>query len=192
MAAHIASASASAIQRVSKDEFYRSVRSGDLVFCCGRAEISTAIEDFTNSPFSHVLMTWLPPDSDEWLTIESTMRHGVHVGRLSAYVDSYNGDLVLGRRPVLSEQELRKARDAGLRVLDDAYDWKQEVTLLAHRLLSCVPVEVAEDEYYCSGLQYVMSLATEFPLQRPGPNYPTPEDIWTDSTLIPVCALIRD
>jgi hypothetical protein len=129
MAAHISSVSASEIDLVTKAEFYRSLRSGDLLFCCGRADISRAIEDLTNSPFSHVLMTWLPPDADAWLTIESTFQRGVHVGQLSAYVDGYEGELVLARRPVLTEVELRKARDAGLRVLNDAYDWKQELSI---------------------------------------------------------------
>ena len=189
MAAHIPAAGSSEIPAVTKAEFYGRVRSGDLVFCCGRADISHAIEEVTHSPFSHVLMAWLPPDADAWLTIESTLHHGVHVGQLSAYVDEYEGDLVLARRPVLTEEDLRKARDAGLRVLDDAYDWKQEVSIVGHRLLKCIPVEIPKGEFYCSGLQYFMSLATPHPLQRPGENYPTPEDVWADPTVVPVCAL---
>lgn len=192
MAAHISGVEETEIRRATKAEFYSSVRSGDLVFCAGREAISCAIEDATHSPFSHVLMTWLPPDADTWLTIESTIEHGVHVGQLSSYVDGYDGDLVLARRPVVSEGELRKARDAGLRVLDDAYDWKQEVTLLGHRLWKRIPVEIPKREYYCSGLQYWMSLATRFPLRRPGVNYPTPEDVWEDQTVVPVCALRRE
>ena len=191
MAAHIASANGSEIQAVTKREFYDNLRSGDLVFCCGSADVSKAIEELTHSPFSHVLMAWLPPDSDTWLTIESTLQHGVHVGQLATDVDDYEGDLVLARRPVLSGEEIRKARDAGLQVLDDAYDWKQEVSVVGHRLLRCIPVEIPQREYYCSGLLYLMSLATKYPLQRPGPNYPTPEDVWTDPTVVPVCALER-
>jgi hypothetical protein len=189
MAAHISSAGASGIGAVSKSEFYGKVRSGDLVFCCGRADVSKAIEELTHSPFSHVLMAWLPPDSDTWLTIESTLQHGVHVGRLADYVDRYDGDLVLARRPVLSEGEIRKAREAGLEVLDDAYDWRQEVSVVGHRLLKCVPVEIPKREYYCSGLLYWMSLATKYPLQRPEENYPTPEDVWEDPTVVAVCVL---
>ncbi len=110
------------------------------------------------------------------------------MGQLADYVDGYDGELVLARRPVLTEEEIRKARDAGLRVLDDAYDWKQEVSIAGHRLLKCLPVEIPQKEYYCSGLQYFMSLATRYPLQRPGLNYPTPEDVWADPTVVPVCA----
>lgn len=188
MAPHISSVAASKIMRVTKEEFYRNVQSGDLVFCCGRAGISKAIEDVTSSAFSHVLMAWLPPDADKWLTIESTSQHGVHIGQLSTYIDDYDGDLVLARRPALTAADLRRARDAGLQLLDDAYDWRQEASIAGHRLLKCIPVEIPKNEYYCSGLQYMMSLATPFPLQRPGPNYPTPEDVWTDPTVVPVCA----
>lgn len=191
MAAHISAIDGLKIPAVTKAEFYSQVRSGDLVFCCGRAEISRVIEDVTHSVFSHVLMAWLPPDADAWLTIESTFDHGVHVGQLSTYVDEYAGDLVLARRPVLTETDLRKARDAGLRVLDDSYDWKQEVCIAGHRLLKCFPVEIPKREYFCSGLLYFMSLATPYPLERPGENYPTPEDVWGDSTVVPVCVLRR-
>jgi hypothetical protein len=189
---HLSAINGPEVPEVTKAEFYAKLRSGDLVFCCGRAEISKVIESVTDSVFSHVLMAWLPPDSDAWLTIESTFQHGVHVGQLSSYVDGYEGDLVLARRPVLGEQDVRKARDAGLRVLDDAYDWKQEVSIVGHKLLACIPVEIPEREYYCSGLQYWMSLATSYPLRRPGVNYPTPEDLWVDPTVVPVCRLKRD
>jgi hypothetical protein len=189
MAAHISTVGGSGIEAVTKAEFYARLKSGDLLFCCGRTDISRAIEDVTHSAFSHVLMAWLPPDADAWLTIESTLQHGVHIGQMSAYVETYDGELVLARRPVLTEEDLRKARDAGLRVLDDAYDWRQEVSIVGHRLLECIPVEIPKREYYCSGLLYFMSLATRYPLQRPGVNYPTPEDLWEDPTVVPVCAL---
>jgi hypothetical protein len=191
MAQHIATIENSGIRAVTPEVFYSQLQSGDLVFCSGREHISRMIEGFTHSPFSHVLMAWLPEDGDTWLTIESTLHHGVHIGQLSAYVEDYDGDLVLARRPVLSSADLRRSRDRGFTVLDDAYDWKQEVTTAGHRLLKEIPIEIPRQEYYCSGLQYWMSLATPHPLQRPGPNYPTPEDVWTDPTVIPVCALRR-
>lgn len=192
MANPIATVESSGLRAVTKDEWYRELQSGDLVFCCGQAAVSKAIEAMTASPFSHVLMAWLPPDSDVWLTIESTFHRGVHVGRLSDYVDRYDGDLVLARRPALSKEDIRKARDAGLRVLEDRYDWQQEVSMVGHRLLECVPVEIPKREYFCSGLLYLMSLATQYPLERPGENYPTPEDVWRDPTVRPVCVYRRD
>ena len=111
------------------------------------------------------------------------------MGKLSDYVDAYDGDLVITRRPVLTTAEKMSALNVGLSVLEDAYDWRQEVSIAAHSLVHALPIERPQKEYYCSGLQYFMSLATSHPLRRPGTNYPTPEDLWMDPTVIPICAL---
>ena len=189
MAIHIESVKSSGIQQVDKHDFYERLQWGDLIFCCGRAAISEEIETITRSPFSHVLMAWLPDGATQWLTLESTFHRGVHVGKLSDYVNGYDGDLVMARRQVLTNTEKLSALNVGLNVLEDAYDWKQEVTIVAHRLIRALPIERPKREFYCSGLQYFMSLATEHPLRRPAANYPTPEDLWVDSTVIPICAL---
>jgi hypothetical protein len=134
-------------------------------------------------------MAWLPDGATQWLTMESTFHRGVHVGKLSDYVDAYDGDLVIARREVLTTSEKISALNAGLSVLEDAYDWRQEVSIAAHKLIHALPIVKPQQEFYCSGLQYLMSLATPYPLRRPGANYPTPEDLWTDPTVIPICAL---
>ncbi|MGH9616436.1 MAG: hypothetical protein ACRD28_06800 [Acidobacteriaceae bacterium] len=151
--------------------------------------MSKGIERITRSPFSHVLMAWLPGAATQWLTIEATFNRGVHVGKLSDYVDGYDGDLVMARRPILTSSDKTAALNAGFSVLEDAYDWRQEVTIAAHKLIHALPIEIPQREYYCSGLQYFMSLATPYPLRRPGPNYPTPEDLWVDPTVTPICAM---
>jgi len=189
MAIHIDSVESSDIRLVDKLDFYEQLQWGDLIFCCGQQAISRKIETITESPFSHVLMAWLPEGATQWLTLESTFRRGVHVGKLSDYVDAYDGDLVMARRQVLTASEKMSALNVGLNVLEDAYDWQQEVSIVAHRLIHALPIERPEKEFYCSGLQYFMSLATSYPLRRPGQNYPTPEDLWTDPTVIPICAM---
>jgi hypothetical protein len=189
MAKHIDNVESSTIPRVDKLKFYEELQWGDLIFCCGQETISRDIEAMTHSPFSHVLMAWLPDGAKQWLTLESTFHRGVHVGKLSDYVDVYAGDLVMARRQVLTVSEKMLALNVGLNVLDDAYDWQQEVTIVAHRLIHALPIEKPKREFYCSGLQYFMSLATPYPLRRPGPNYPTPEDLWIDPTVIPICAM---
>ncbi len=191
MAIHISSVATSGLPGVTKDDFYSLLTGGDLVFCSGRDEVSIGIERMTDSPFSHVLMAWLPAHANQWLTIEATMHRGVHVGKLSDYVDGYNGDLVLTRRPVLTDQEKIAALNAGFAVLEDGYDWQQEVSIVAHKLISALPVIHPDNKYYCSGLMYLMSLASGHPLQKPGPNLPTPEDNWTDATVLPVCAMLH-
>ncbi|MES2220862.1 MAG: hypothetical protein V4587_07840 [Acidobacteriota bacterium] len=189
MAIHIDNVKDSGIREVDKGEFYEQLKWGDLIFCCGEAAISKQIETVTDSPFSHVLMAWLPDSTTRWLTLESTFHRGVHVGKLSDYVDAYNGDLVMARREVLTAAEKLAALNAGLGVLEDGYDWRQEVSIAAHRLVHALPIVRPQKEFYCSGLQYLMSLSTRFPLRRPGENYPTPEDLWLDPTVIPICAL---
>ena len=189
MAIHIGSVETSGIRKVDKLEFYEQIEWGDLIFCCGREAISKEIESITDSPFSHVLMAWLPGGATQWLTLESTFHRGVHVGRLSYYVDAYDGDLVMSRRPVLTAAEKMSALNVGLSALGDAYDWQQEISIAAHKLIHSLPIDRPKKEFYCSGLQYFMSLATPYPLQRPGTSYPTPEDLWTDPTVIPICAL---
>jgi len=191
LAIHISSVVASGIPKVSKDDFYNLLMGGDLVFCSGREEVSIGIERMTDSPFSHVLMAWLPAHANQWLTIEATMNRGVHVGKLSDYVDGYDGDLVLARRPILTDDEKIAELNAGLTVLEDSYDWQQEVSIVAHKLIAAVPVIHPDNKYYCTGLMYLMSLASGHPLQKPGPNLPTPEDNWTDATVLPVCAMLH-
>lgn len=189
MAIHINSVAGSDIRKVDKQGFYHELEWGDLIFCCGMEPVSKGIEQVTHSPFSHVLMAWLPSRATQWLTLESTFNKGVHVGKLSDYVDTYDGDLVMARRPALTASEKMAALNAGFNVLEDAYDWQQEVTIAGHKLIHALPIDKPKNEYYCSGLQYFMSLATPYPLQRPGPNYPTPEDLWTDPTVTPICAM---
>ena len=123
------------------------------------------------------------------MKLESTFHRGVHVCKLSDYVDAYEGDLVMTRRTVLTDAEKMSALNVGLSVLGDGYDWQQEVSLAAQRLIHSLPLDRPQKEFYCSGLQYFMSLATPYPLRRPAANYPTPEDLWIDPTVIPVCAL---
>ena len=191
MAAHIDSIASSGIARVTKADFYEQLRWGDLLFCSGRAPVSRAIEDFTHSPFSHVLFCWLPAHAGQWLTLEATLARGVHVGKLRDYVDAYDGDLALARRPAVGDMQKFDELNAGFDVLEDGYDWEQEVTMVGHKLLKLLPVAHPKGEYYCSGLMYVMSLASRSPLQFPGPELPTPEQNWTDPSVEPVCALMK-
>lgn len=190
MAQHIASVKDSAIPRVTKAQLYTELRGGDQLYCSGRENVSEGIEVVTASPWSHVLMCWLPPWSNEWLTLEATIQRGVHVGLLRDYLDSYDGDLVLARRPCLTQGDIFAELNAGFALLDDGYDWQQEVSIAARKLIAKLPLIEPHKELYCSGLQYAMSLVTRYPLQRPDANYPTPEDNWTDPTVEPVCALL--
>ena len=191
VAQHIDSVINSTIRKADKAGFYAALEWGDLVFCSGREAVGIGIEKITHSPFSHVLMAWLPAHASQWLTIEATLTRGVHVGKLSDYVDGYDGILALARRPALNEAEKIAELNAGFAVLEDPYDWQQEVSMVAHKLIRALPVDRPKKEYYCSGLQWWMSKATPYPLQMPGLNLPTPEDNWTDPTVEAICTLLK-
>jgi hypothetical protein len=191
MAQHIQSIAASGIAKVSKAEMYQSIRFGDLFFCSGREMVSKGIEAVTGSPFSHVGFLWLPNNATEWLTLEATIQHGVHVGRFADYADSYNGDIAIARRGALPESDQYRMLNKGFTLLDFAYDWQQEATIVAHKLIAALPVIHPKQEYYCSGLMWALSLVSSLPLQKPSVNFPTPEDNWTDPSVEPVCAVLK-
>ena len=64
MAIHIDNVESWGYCQVDKADFYEQLEWGDLIFCCGQEQISKDIEAITCSPFSHVLMAWLPGRSD--------------------------------------------------------------------------------------------------------------------------------
>ena len=193
MAQHIDDVAASSIPKASKRDFSMELRTGDLILCQGRLAISIEIEQQTKSPFSHVLQAWLPPDLNQWLSLESTFQRGVHTGRVADYIDGYPGHLVLCRRPSLVLDEIRAVQRKFMTVLDSGYNWQTEVGIVAHKLLAVLPVPEPKGEYYCSGVQYFASTAIpEKALKRPSPLWlPTPEDNFTDDSVEAVCALLE-
>lgn len=192
MAMHINSVDSSGIVAVSKAQFYSLMRPGDMLYCSGDADVSNVIKWETKSPWSHVLAIWSPGSWGKfWLTLEATISKGVHVGVLSDYIDGYQGELVLARRPKLTTIEIQAQFNAGLALLDDGYDWEQEVSIAARKLLKALPLIKPKGDLYCSGLMYMMSLVTPYPLKKPLANFPTPEDNWTDPSVVPVAILSR-
>lgn len=192
MAQHIESVAGSSIPKGSALTFLSQARNGDLVFCSGSADVSHAIEGETKSPFSHVLQLWLPAGFSEWLTLESTIEKGVHVGQFSEYVGGYDGDLVLCRRPSINSQGVNAIQSKFMTILDDNYDWRSEVSQAVRKLLSWLPVIQPKAEYYCSGSQWYASTAWSPALKRPSQLYlPTPEDNFTDSSVEAIFATLK-
>jgi len=195
VAIHIANIDTCGIPSVSKDDFYRKyLQWGDLVFCCGRSAIAKEIEDLTGSLLSHVLMAHLPYAQGPWMTLEATMTKGVHFGLLSDYTGGQDGTLILARRALSAVVKMAILETmAGL--VDDKYDWKQEVSTVAHRLLRFLPVAHPKGELYCSGLIWVGAQEVApyaYRLDAEHPNYPAPEDIYTDPSVEPICMLRKD
>jgi len=192
MAQHIDSVVVSTIPKVDKATFYEQCRGGDLVFCSGQAKISKAIEGVSKSPFSHVLMIWIPPWSTQWLTLESTDDKGVHVGKFSDYVDKYDGPLVLCRRPALTLDQIEEQLNIGFSLLDDKYDYAEEGSIALRKIkwLSKLPDIKPKTELYCSGLMQAISIST-LPYKTYDVDWNTPEKDFIDSTVETVCALMR-
>lgn len=193
MAKHITNLATCGIPVVTKDDFYRKyLRWADMVFCCGRSGFGVEIEKLTDSPFSHVLTAHLPYRTGPWLTLEATFTQGVHFGLLSDYTASQDGPIILARRALTDAQNMSILETmAGL--IDDKYDWKQEVSTAAHRLLKCLPVTHPKGELYCSGLTYVGALDVApyaYKVDAATPNYPAPEDIYTDPSVEAICMLL--
>lgn len=194
MAEHISDLKTCGLPIVTKDQFYRQyLQGGDLIFCCGQQPISKTIERLSGSPFSHVLMAHLPYPMGPWLTLEAEFERGVHMGLLSDYTDGQDGPLVLARRPAVSYAQRVTIIETMAALVDDGYDWQQEVTTVCHRLLPCLPVMHPAKELFCSGLQYVGAMkAAPFAYQVDAqhPNYPAPEDLYTDPSVVGVCILM--
>jgi Permuted papain-like amidase enzyme, YaeF/YiiX, C92 family len=191
LAQHIDNLKTCSIAKVDKADFYREVQPGDLLFVSGVAAISHGIQLMTGSPWSHVAFVWCPESGNQRLTIEATIDRGVHVGLLKDYVDGSNAAIALGRTRALTLNDQYIAMNAGLGVLDDGYDWQQEVSITARKLVGMLPLIQPKKEFYCSGLQYFMRLGTSLPLQKPQANMPTPEDNWTDPSVEAVCLMVK-
>jgi hypothetical protein len=190
MAQNIQSVASSDIPKLAKADFIAAVRQGDLVFCSGQAVVSKGIEGVTGSPFSHVLMVWRPWVSSPWLTLESTDTKGVHVGMFGDYVDGYDGDLVLTRRPALTAEQIEEQLNVGFTLLDDSYDYVEEGSIVARKLLKFLPDIKPAKELYCSGLQQAIAMNT-VPFKTYGSDWNTPEQDYIDSSVIPIAALVR-
>jgi hypothetical protein len=181
----------SSIPKVSKDKFFQACQPGMPIFCQGRYGISVGIEKFTDSPFSHVATLIYFAEIQRWGVIEATKDHGVHIGHLDYYLDTYNGDLVLASTPALSAADYTKLMQTQFDLVDDAYDIGQEASMVAHKLCSAFPVHIDKNEYFCSGLYQQGRKATSLPLKFSGPGMATPEEVWTDPSIVPVCALVK-
>lgn len=192
MAQHIDNVADSPIQKVTKAQFYALCRPGDIVACSGQGKISRAIEGQTDSPFSHVLQMFSLPWVPFWLQQESIFGRGCRVGVLSDYVDGYDGDLVLCRRPALTIEQIETELTVGFELLDDTYDWTEEVSMAARKLIRLLPPIRPEKQLYCSGYLQAKALQTIPYRVPPGdPDWLTPEQIFTDPSVTAVCALLK-
>jgi hypothetical protein len=196
MAQHITSFATTTIPKATKAEFLAALQPGDAIYCWGNAKISKIIEDIAEGP-SHVLTAWRPWLSSPWLTIEATFPDlskegdsGVHAGLILDYVNGYDGNLVLTRRPSVSPAQIIVELSAGLAELGLSYNWQTEVSIAERKLLPWLKPVEKRNELYCSGLRQLMCRET-VPYNVPGPDPATPEQCFTDPSTVAICALIK-
>jgi hypothetical protein len=187
VAQHIDSVDSSGITQVTGAQFFNEMRPGDLVFCWGNIPISHGIEQFTGGP-SHVLKVWLPFSTGPWLTMEAELEYGVRIGPFSDYL-SYPGDIVLCRRSLTLEQ-VEAELDFGATLLDYKYDTIEFASLVARRFSTKFPIIQPAKELYCSGLQQAIA-AVSVPFSAPDVPWATPDQLFTDTSVVTICALLE-
>ena len=192
MAQHIDNVALSQLPRLEKDEFYASIYGGDLLFCAAASGIGKVIEEETHSPFSHVGMCWTTPWLAEWMFLEAVFPQGVRLSKLADYIDGYDGDLVLARRPTLTQAQIETELSTGFYLVGEAYDWIEEVSIAVRKikLFSWLPDIKPSKEKYCSALIQADALKT-IPYKVPGPDWATPEQIYTDPSVEAVGTLLK-
>lgn len=202
MAAPLKSVETSGIPIVTKDQFYKSMAPGDLVFTWGSdafiskgIEVSTGQGEFSfpekdgfEGP-SHVMKVWLPWSTAPWLTLEAEIGHGVRVGPFADYADCYPGAIVLCRRPLTYEQ-VQLELQFGFSLLDYKYDTVEFASIIARKLSNKFPLIQPPNQLYCSGLQ--QALATKsIPFHVPDKPWATPQQLFTESSVQTVCAMLE-
>lgn len=175
--------SALQLSHMTKADFYAAMQPGDIAFFEGRYLSSHLIQTFTSSPWSH--LGTLELIHDRWFILEAIAEHGVRWSRFEPYIEGYQGNVALARRPCMTDDDRQKELTAGLDVLDDSYNLGECCALAAHRLLSAIPVKPNGHEFICSTLKNFMSQATGNPLFA-ARYVPTPGEIWTHATVQPV------
>lgn len=192
MAEHINTVASSPLPKATKEQFYASLQGGDLIFCSAKGGLGEIVEDETKSCLSHVGMCWTTPWLTEWMFLESVFPQGVRLSKLSHYIDQYNGDLILARRPALTNAQIQTELNTGFYLVGEAYDWIEEVSIAVRRIkmFSWLPDIKPKHELYCSALMQMDALKT-IPYQTYGKDWNTPEQIYTDPSVEAICALIR-
>lgn len=191
MAQHIQSIASSSILRVTEAQFLDRCRTGMAIYCEGLYDISKGIEWFTGSPWSHIgTLVWVEA-FQAWGVSEATDTHGVHMGHLKHYLETYNGNICLAATPVLDQTDVLTMLQTQFGMFDEGYDSTQEASMVGHRLCSALPIIEGSNKKFCSGLYQASRAKTKLPLQFKGPGAATPEDCWIDPATIPVCALVK-
>lgn len=185
MAVHITKADIAARQVEAYPGIRATLKSGDLFFTSGNYLISKAIQEVTNSPWSHVGIIFVIPSIDRVLLLESVEDMGVRFAPLSKYLSDYEGKapykgmIVTATVSGVEDTVLATLAQKGVDQLTRPYDKAEIGRILARVILGKGKLR-RDKEYICSELVYECFINAGMSLHANPKGFVSPEDIWQD------------
>ena len=195
MAAPVTPKEIEAIEKVPYEQVRHTLRSGDIVFCSGTYFFSGLIRRFTKSSWSHCGIIYRDDDLGRVFVLESEVLIGVRVAPLSKYLKDYHGRnrpyrgrMVIGRlAPEPPPEAVKAAICFGMDELTKPYD-NFEILRIAMRILFRRGRRNRDRKYICSELVYECFRRADIWF-RFNKKSISPDDIWKDARLHPVCRI---
>lgn len=188
MATHLKTDDIDSLPLLSYADLRSTLQSGDLLFTSGKYLISNAIQQLTNSPWSHVGIVFRLDSIDRILLLESVEDMGVRFAPLSKYLNDYEngkpykGRVVLARYDNVTTDTVAHLSMFGIDELTQPYD-KDEIAKIMARIALGLGKKSRDREYICSELVYecFSRAGIEFEYNKKG--FISPEDIWIDTQI---------
>lgn len=188
MAIHINRPEINSMTEVDYETIRDNLNSGDILFAAGDYLISKAIQNATNSPWSHIGIIVKLESINRVFLLESVEDMGVRLVPLSKYLRDYEnnkpykGALVLARIQNSNSLNQDAMLQFGFNEITKPYD-KDEIAKIIARIALGIGRRNRDREYICSELVYecFSRAGKEFEFNRK--DFISPEDIWIDSDI---------
>jgi hypothetical protein len=173
-----------------------NLKTGDIVFCSGTYFFSNAIRMFTRSIWSHVGVIYRDDNLGRVFILESETMIGVRLAPLSKYVKDYHGKsrpykgrMFIGRvHPEVDFSDMKKGISFGMDELTKPYD-NLEILRIAIRIAFKLGRRTRDRKYICSELVYECFRKADVWFRFNNRSI-SPDDIWKDDRVIPVCRIM--
>lgn len=169
--------------KITNYDFIRNnIETGMLAFMSGNAEISTLIQKFTKSCWSHVGILFYIKEIGRVMLLESVESMGVRFIPFSHYVRNYDGEVVIAKINSLKNEEyLNEKLAEGIDLCLHKYD-KKEILKIVQRIIKGKGKINQNESYICSELvEEVMRGIYKFKYN--GKGFISPEDEWKDENV---------
>jgi hypothetical protein len=168
---------------------YQAIRtilhSGDLLFTSGDYLVSKAIQQCTDSPWSHVGIIFRIDTIDRMLLLESVEDMGVRFAPLSKYLSDYEnkkpykGRVVIARCEDIHKEITKGLAQYGVDELTRPYD-KDEIAKIVARIALGISRKECDRKYICSELVYECFSEAGREFEYDPRVFISPENIWLD------------